>query len=145
MSRLSLLTAIVSLFVACESPSDFPAVVTALTSPTPLRLGESITITLTNHTGLPIFVPLCCNSFVYHLDRLELSGKWVPYGSSDIPCTKECGKTPPQPVLPSQSRSDSILYYPIDKDGTYRLRIPYFDEEGSPRMVSTNSILLEMI
>ena len=156
MRRIFVLVPLCILFLACQDWGNEavvgPTVVIAKTS---YAVAETISITIANEKDPTIYLQKCCDRLTYYIDRLDGTGRWTQYGSSDIPCPYECGadgQPVPSwffvaPVWPSHPYQQSV-HSEIKQKGTYRFRFLYrFVDSWNSRLdseeLTSNSFTIE--
>ena len=134
MRRIFVLVPLCALFLCCRDSGN-EAVVgpTAEIAKPSYAIDEGAAITISNETEPTIYLLKCCDRLVYYVDRLDDTGTWSQYRSSDMPCLYGCFSDGPQflpnsyfivPVSQSHPYQETVNHG-INQKGVYRFRFLY--------------------
>jgi hypothetical protein len=121
MRILSIFLLVCVTFSGCvDEGNEPPGQLTARTDKATYINGEFVRISVANATDFSAYVPSCCNTLAFYIDRFE-DGSWRESGGYGIPCLFMC---PGIQIVLMSGNAKTEVWLPADR-GTYRLRVPY--------------------
>jgi len=141
MRILSILCMVCVSFSGCtDEGKEPPGQLSAQTDKTTYTSGELIHVSVTNTADFSAYVPSCCNTLAFYIERSD-NGTWRDFLGYGIPCLRMCPGI--QTILtPGNSKAED---FSLTDHGTYRLRIPFGRsvETQMAQEIVTNTFVIE--